>query len=139
MVLHPNAIFAVKDTLGNFNQLKGKKMVVHFRENVVDYVSVDGNGESIYFVMDAKRQLQGMNYLRCSQIYVCLEEGQISLVKFKTKPEGIFYPPPEIKEQNKLLEHFHWKGEERPTRKEVVEHGYGEQEEYKEFKIGGKP
>jgi hypothetical protein len=88
--------------------------------------------------VDDNGQLQGMNHLRCSQIRIDMEEDAIAGITFRRKPIGTFYPPHKIVEEAKELEHFNWRITERPTKEEVVAHGYGMQQAYEKFKLNQK-
>ena len=138
MHMTTRAFVASEDVTGNYNQLQGRSMVAFFKENKIDSIEIDGNAESIYFVVDANGQSKGMNHLRCSQIRIDMEEDAIADITFRHQPIGAFYPPHEIVEEAKELENFNWRITEQPTRQEVVEHGYGTREVYKEFKLNKK-
>jgi lipopolysaccharide export system protein LptA len=139
MHMKPNAFVALQDVLENFNQLQGRGMVAYFVKNKIDHIDIDGNAESIYYVVGDDKKLQGMNHLKCSQMFITMEKDQIAGIKFNTKPVGAFYPPHKMEEGPKQLTNFNWRGDERPTRQEVVEHGYGMNEAYEKFKFNEKP
>jgi lipopolysaccharide export system protein LptA len=138
MHMNTHAFVASEDATGNYNQLQGRSMIAFFRGNKIDVIEIDGNAESIYFVVDDNGQLQGMNHLRCSQIRIDMEEDAIAGITFRRKPIGTFYPPHKIVEEAKELEHFNWRITERPTKEEVVAHGYGMQQAYEKFKLNQK-
>ncbi len=135
MHMNANAFVASEDKLGNYNQLKGRDMIAHFQENKIDYITIDGNAESLYFVIDEAAQLKGMNHLQCSHMRINIEEGEIASIAFQIKPQGTFYPPQLIQEEEKKLSNFKWSASERPTKQDVVEHGYGKYQEYERFKF----
>jgi lipopolysaccharide export system protein LptA len=138
MHMNTRAFVASEDATGHYNQLQGSKMIAFFKENKIDVIEVDGNAESIYFVVDNNKQLQGMNHSRCGQIRIAMEEDALGSITFLRKPAGIFYPPHEIGEEAKKLENFNWRITERPTKQEVVAHGYGMQRAYEKFKLNQK-
>jgi len=138
MHMNTRAFVASEDVTGHYNQLQGRSMVAFFKENKMDSIEIDGNAESIYFVVDDTGQLKGMNHLRCSQIRIDMEEDAIAGITFRRKPIGAFYPPHAIVEEAKELENFNWRITEQPTRQEVVEHGYGTRKVYKKFKLNQK-
>lgn len=138
MHMHTNAFVASEDDTGNFNQVQGRSMVAYFKENKVDHIEIDGNAESIYFFVDDQGKLQGMNRLRCAQIYITMEENGIARITAYNKPVGTFYPPRLIPAELSKLANFSWRITERPTQQEVVEHGYGTYQEYKEFKLNSE-
>ncbi len=138
MHLNTHAFVASEDATGNYNQLQGRSMIAFFKGNKIDAIEIDGNAESVYFVVDGNGQLQGMNHLRCSQIRIDMEEDAIAGITFRRNPIGTFYPPHKIVEEAKALAHFNWRITERPTKQEVVAHGYGMQRAYEKFKLNQK-
>jgi lipopolysaccharide assembly outer membrane protein LptD (OstA) len=133
-----NALVVSEGVTGNYNQLRGGSMVAFFKKNKLDSVEIAGNAESIYFVADDNRQLEGMHHIRCSQINILIEEETIAGITFHNNPAGVFYPPQKITEEASKLDTFHWRGSERPTKQEVIEHGYGTRKAYKKFKLNQK-
>lgn len=136
--MEKNVFLASEDELGNFNQLQGRDMVAYFKENKLGHIDIDGNAESIYFVLNDEKQLQGMNHLRCSHMRVGIEKDELANIAFNTKPKAKFYPPHLIPEELKKLTHFTWKAGERPTKQEVVGHGYGTLPGYEAFKLNSQ-
>jgi lipopolysaccharide export system protein LptA len=104
-----------KDTLGNFNQIKGRKMTGYFKESKISRFHVEGNGESIYFDVIGDSLLRGMNKMLCANIMMYFEDGQIQKINWLVKPEGAFNPPHIIAEEDKKLEGFVWREEEKPN------------------------
>ena len=138
MHMQPNAFMASKDELGHYNQLKGKDMVAHFKENKIDHIIIKGNAESLYFVIHEK-EFKGMNHMKCGQMHIEMEEDDIASIVFEPQPKGKFHPAHLIEEKQRQLESFTWRAEERPTKRDVVEHGYGTHQEYKEFRFNREP
>jgi lipopolysaccharide export system protein LptA len=138
MHMNTHAFVASEDALGNYNQLRGRDMIAFFKKNKIDTIEIEGNAESIYFVVDDSRQLKGMNHIQCSQIHIVMEEEAIAGIIFQTKPVGVFYPPQKITEKARRLDNFHWRSSERPSKQEVIAHGYGTQKAYKKFKFNQK-
>ncbi|MHA7877401.1 MAG: OstA-like protein [Bacteroidota bacterium] len=135
MHMDTHAFIVSEDAVGNYNQLSGKSMVAFFKQNKIDCIEIDGNAESLYFLLEDDGQVKGMNHLRCSHVRINIEESTIADITFRRKPMGTFYPLQEIVEKHKKLDGFHWRIDERPTRREVVEHGYGTRGPYKQFKL----
>jgi lipopolysaccharide export system protein LptA len=110
-----------KDTLGNFNQIKGRNMTAEFRAGRLNRVNVEGNGESLYFALDEKTHvLTGMNKIICSNIIIRFLEGKVNNLSFYVKPEANFIPPHELNKEDTELEGFRWKESEKPQKKEVI-------------------
>ena len=46
-----NCFVISQDSLLNYNQIKGRKMTTEFRDQKIDKVVVEGNGESLFFAL----------------------------------------------------------------------------------------
>ena len=115
MNLRYNSFLVSKDTIGQFNQIKGRFMVAYFKNNSIDFVDVDGNGESIYYALSEKDNvLIGMNKILCSNMQIRLDSNKLKTITFYVNPEGEFIPPHELTDEMKTLEGFNWKQGERP-------------------------
>jgi hypothetical protein len=116
-----DAFVISRDTLINFNQVKGRRMTTYFRDQKISHVYVEGNGESLYFALDEKTNLSmGMNKIICSNILIRFKLGKVDNLTFYKKPEASFIPPHELKIEEAKLKGFNWRGKEKPTRQDVV-------------------
>jgi lipopolysaccharide export system protein LptA len=116
-----NAFVISKDTLKNYNQIKGRRMTANFSNKKISSVVVDGNGESIYNALDEKdNSFIGLNKIICSNITIRFKDGKVKNLSFYIRPEANFIPPHELKEEDKTLRGFLWKENARPARKDVV-------------------
>jgi lipopolysaccharide export system protein LptA len=116
-----NAFVISRDTLINFNQIKGRKMTTYFRKQHIDRVVVEGNGESLYFALEEKSgAAMGMNKIICSYITIRFKEGKLNKLIFYVKPEANFIPPHELTPEALRLDGFSWKEDLKPTRNDVV-------------------
>lgn len=125
-----HAFVISKDTLLNFNQIKGRNMIADFIGGKLNNVNVRGNGESLYFAVDEKTNLlTGMNKIICSNIVIRFLEGKVNNLSFYVKPEARFIPPHELQKEDTELEGFVWKEPLRPTKKHVVKATLGPAEQ----------
>ena len=109
-----------KDTSQNYNQIKGRTIQVLFdKTNKMEKVMVDGNGESIYFALDEKNKLIGVNRVECSKMNVHFKENQVKRIAFLGKPDSSLVPPKEFTNDTNRLEGFDWKENEKPTKKDI--------------------
>lgn len=109
------------DTLTNYNQIKGRKMVVRFTDDSkIEKVNVEGNGESIYYAIDEKNTLTGMNRVQCGKMNMNFAKNKISRIAFLAKPDGKFIPPKEVKEDDKELDGFKWRISEMPNKASIL-------------------
>jgi len=117
-----NSFVIAKDTLVNFNQIKGRKMTAYFADKKINRVVVEGNGESIYHALDEKdNSFMGMNKIICSNITIRFKDGKVRNLSFYKRPEARFIPPHEIVEDDKTLKGFLWMEKERPVREDVIQ------------------
>jgi lipopolysaccharide export system protein LptA len=127
-----NSFVVSVDSLTNYNQIKGRKMIAYFAGSLMDHVIVEGNGESIYFALDEKELINtdsirvtaaftmGMNRIQCSNMKINFKEGKVNNISFYKMPDAKFIPPHELKEPDKRLRGFIWRAKERPEKHDVV-------------------
>jgi lipopolysaccharide export system protein LptA len=130
-----NAFAVSRDTLNNFNQVKGRKMTSYFKNGTIGHVVIEGNGESIYYVLQEQEDtlktdtarylvkvtlLTGMNKMICSNMRINFDAGKISNVSSYVKPDASFFPPHELKPEDERLKGFVWRETEKPLKTDVV-------------------
>lgn len=113
MRLRGHSFIITKDSVAHYNQIKGRKVWVHFADDSkLKRVQVDGNGESIYYVMDDKQVTTGLNRVECSRMNIFFDANKVKRIAFITKPEAKFAPPKEWKEELEYLDGFNWRAKE---------------------------
>jgi lipopolysaccharide assembly outer membrane protein LptD (OstA) len=116
-----NSFVIASDTIRNFNQIKGRKIDAIFAENgLMKTIKVEGNGESIYFALDEKNKIIGLNKVQCSSMQFNFAKKKIKQIVFKGEPESMLIPPREILNEDLKLEHFEWKIAIKPTLNQVL-------------------
>jgi lipopolysaccharide export system protein LptA len=126
-----NSFVVSEDSLHNFNQMKGRKMTAYFANKTIHHVDVDGNGESIYYVLQEEEKdldslllrivyVSGMNKMICSNMRLNFLNGQIDNFSAYEKPDAQFVPPHEIQREQERLKGFTWQENDRPIREDVV-------------------
>ncbi len=124
--LNVNSFVISRDTLTNFNQIKGRRMTAEFGNGNINRVFVKGNGESLYFALEENKRdstdakALGMNKIICSDITIRFVEGKVNNLTFYKRPDANFIPPHELKDEDKALPGFEWRIDEKPKRKDVV-------------------
>jgi hypothetical protein len=118
-----NKSFVVsQDTIGNFNQVKGKSMTAIFNEGEIRKVNVNGNAESHFFALDdTETVVIGMNKSISSRMRINFKLNQVDNVSFLEKPDAHMIPPHELQSDQKYLDGFSWRIDQRPELEEVVE------------------
>lgn len=116
--LRTNSFVISTDSIRNFNQIKGKRIVGSFTNNKLQNVKVNGNGESIYFATENDTILIGLNKVLCSNMNIKFVDNKLKDISFLTKPDAKFIPPHEIDEPTRRLKGFRWRITEKPERKQ---------------------
>ena len=118
MSLLQKAFLATEDTIQNYNQIKGRTMKAIFERSKIDRIYVNGNGESIYYVLDENDSTNiftlGMNRILCSDMTIRFKNEQLDNISFYIKPEARFIPPHELTPEVQKLDGFLWRGDQRP-------------------------
>ena len=163
MFLKTRSFVIARDTLQNFNQIKGRQITAYFetridtvramattmpkkgvvpkntqirptsapalsttapvsrrQRTVLDRVIVEGNGQSIYFAVDDKNKLVGMNRVESSRMNIDFDDSKVGQIRFYGQPDAQFVPPQEISGPKKELDGFRWRTEDKPTRDAVL-------------------
>lgn len=113
------AFAIMTDTLLNFNQMKGRTMTGYFEEGQIETLEIDGNGESLYFALEADTLTQGINRILSANIKLTFQEGAIRKANFGIRPDGKFTPVQKLDESLSRLEGFRWRIEEKPDRQAI--------------------
>jgi hypothetical protein len=115
-----NSFVISQDTIKNFNQVKGRKMVAWFEQGKLEQIDVSGNSESIYFALEADTLLVGMNKIIGSDLKIKFDSNEVKDIYVYVKPQADFIPPHEITKEKKFLENFSWRISERPSLEQVL-------------------
>ena len=86
----------------------------------LERVLVDGNGQSIYFALDDKNKLIGMNHVECSRMNLEFADNKVRRIRFYGRPDAQFVPPQEFSADTQELDGFRWREEEKPTKNQVL-------------------
>lgn len=118
MELYNTAFIASEVDSIRFNQIKGRTLIGYFRDNKIYRITVEGNGEAIYFLMDGD-QITGINNnVKCSTFEILVEDGKIREINEYQNPEGTVDPPEKNKPESLRLEGFNWYNSLRPKNRE---------------------
>jgi lipopolysaccharide export system protein LptA len=121
MYLKVKSFVIAQDSLANFNQIKGRQITAYFDDSTrLNKVYVEGNGESIYFVLNEKLKNMGMNRVESSKMTLLFQKNQVKKIKFIGQPDGKLMPPKKIVIDQKQLDGFNWRTKEKPTKAAVA-------------------
>ena len=102
-----------------FNQIKGKLIEVYFIDGDADSMLVEGNAESIYFMLDAADAYIGMNKSIASKINFKFADNKLKDIFFLVNVNSNLVPIQEVNHEEKL-DGFIWQEKIRPKRKKEL-------------------
>ncbi|BAO56718.1 hypothetical protein NMS_2709 [Nonlabens marinus S1-08] len=107
-----NAFIVDKDTLGGFNQIKGKELVGFFKDNQLDIVNINKNVEHLIYVRNDIQELIGIDKRTSGRMVLEFEDGDVILNTNFDDVRGTTFPPDELPENARTLRGLNWRGEE---------------------------
>jgi hypothetical protein len=116
MYLNKASFIISKADSAKFNQIKGKNMVCHFKDNELYRVDVNGNGQTVYYPPDDDEVI-GVNKIECSDLIIFLKEGKVNTITFLKKPDAVLYPMEQAPINELILKGFQWFEGDRPKTK----------------------
>lgn len=114
------AFIISKDTLENFNQVKGKNMVAYFDSSRIKRVEVLENAESIYYALQEDTATNGLNKAEAVNMTIRFKNQKVKTISFYKKPKALFIPIHEINDDVIRLRGFKWREAERPNLMQVL-------------------
>jgi lipopolysaccharide export system protein LptA len=110
-----NSAFMVNQSADlQFNQVKGRNMIGYFKDGSLDFITVTGNAQTIYYVKEEDGQLIGINQALASRMRIEIEEGKIRKIFYFEQPEGNLFPEKDLPPADRKLKGFNWLDETRP-------------------------
>lgn len=102
-----------------YNQVKGKLMTGHIKNNELYLIDVSGNGQTIYYPHD-KEVLIGVNRAESADMSIHLNQRKIKTITMRVSPKGNINPPLLLGEEDCKLKGFRWLDDYRPKDKEDI-------------------
>ena len=81
---------------------------------------MEGNGQSVYYTRNGKKQLSGVNRADCSDMLIFINESKVSSITMIDKPDATLYPIKELDPSELKLKGFLWQEHLRPMKKEDI-------------------
>lgn len=119
MYLYRSSFIVNMEDTTKYNQIKGKNMICHFRNNQLYRIDVKGNGQTVYYPKD-KEEIIGANKAECSDLIIFLKDGKVNSISFLNKPDAVLYPLDKAPINELLLKGFKWMNELRPQDKNDI-------------------
>jgi hypothetical protein len=122
--LRKNAfIISRVDSSDYYNQIKGRNMKAIFKQNELDRIYVNGNGQTVYFAKSGEGEsskMIGMNKADCSNILVMVVESQINKILFLDQPTGSLIPLSKIDPSQLKLKGYNLRNDDQPKDKDDI-------------------
>jgi hypothetical protein len=105
----------------HYNQVTGKEMSAHFRNNQIYRNDVNGNVQTIYYMQeDNSPEITLMAYIEAGDMSSYIEDKQVVGITYRGNPTYTFYPMDKIPDtQPTKLDGFKWQADRRPTQDSV--------------------
>jgi lipopolysaccharide export system protein LptA len=112
-----NGYVIEQDSNRLYNQIKGKHLEAFFINGKIYKVDVDGNGQSVYYVLEDSAKYSGVNDVICGMMTINIDTNtNIHNIVFKNKPKATFYPIEKFPENKSRLQGFNWYSALRPDK-----------------------
>lgn len=115
--LTQNSLIVKEVSTDLYDQIKGNFITGYFKNQNLDWMHVDGNAESIYYVQDDDGSIISVNKTLSGVINMYFLEGQLHHVNFIKDPEGTMYPFGQRPIDQMQLPNFKWDIKRRPKSK----------------------
>ena len=113
-----NSWIIERDSISNtgFNQIKGGLLDGLFKQGELDEIDVSKNTEVIYYMYsDEDNELIGIDKTTCSRLKMVTNKNQIEDITFFVSPDGNLFPDKDLPFNERKLEGFIWREDERPN------------------------
>lgn len=114
------AFIISQDSIEGFNQIKGREMVSKLQNGELRHVNVNDDAKTVTWLREDDGGLIGINKSTSRRMLILMEDQSISLIKHYDGIEETLYPEKDLKENDRLLEGFIWREEERPKSKDDI-------------------
>lgn len=111
--METNCFIISEEDSTRYNQIKGRHMTGYFANNELRKISVEGNGQTLYYARSEKTMI-GINRADCSRLMIWIDKNEVQSISFYSQPDAQLYPPNELSPSEALLKDFEWRGKERP-------------------------
>jgi hypothetical protein len=114
-----NAFMINKDSIGGYNQLKGRELLGYFNDNELSEVHIIKNVENLMYVRDDETtELIGINTGISGRMEIFFEDRVMTRIAQLQDPQNVLNKPDEFPENVRLLRDFNWRGDEMLMSKE---------------------
>ncbi|MDD4778003.1 MAG: OstA-like protein [Fermentimonas sp.] len=91
-----------------YNQLSGRDMTAYFRDGEIYNVLVEGNAESLYYLVEEDSTIIGLNKTESPYLSMDIENQKITRLKLWPATTAVTTPLPQLQPEQTRLERFAW-------------------------------
>lgn len=104
-----------------FNQIKGKLMIVYLTNNAIDSAKTVGNAQAITYADDTNQKTKevtriGVALSTCGEIVADFLERRLEIVSCNIGANTDTYPMSKISKQDRFFKDFNWNTKDRPQK-----------------------
>ena len=114
------AFIISKDSIEGYNQIFGAEMISKFSDGDIHHVKVTNDAKVITWLREDDGSLIGINKSSAKNMRIEMSDKSISRIKYYQNIDETLYPEKDIKENDRYLEGFLWREEERPKDKDGI-------------------
>lgn len=101
-----------------FNQIKGKLMIVYYKENQINLAKVIGNAQAITYADDTNEKTKeveriGVSLSTCGTIEAEFEENKVQIISCNIGANTDIYPMSKISKEKRFFPDFNWNTKDR--------------------------
>ena len=100
---------------GQYNQVSGRDMTAFFREGEIYHVLVEGNAESLYYLVEEDSTIIGLNKTESAFLSMDIADEKIQKLKLWSSTQAVTTPLPQLNPEDMRLKGFVWLDYLRPA------------------------
>lgn len=97
-----------------FNQIKGRDIMAFFTDNDIDDLNVQGNAESVYYLLDDRKAYIAVNKTICSDMELDFGNNTVKKIKCYPEPKANLIPMQKANHKELQIKGFNWEVSRRP-------------------------
>ena len=114
---HGDAFSISQDSIEGYNQIRGADMASCFLDGKLHHIVVTGDAKTITWLREDDGSLIGINVSSSKTMQILMQGQRITKIKYFKDINETLFPEQDIKENDRYLEGFRWRDEERPRSK----------------------
>jgi hypothetical protein len=114
-----------------FNQIEGKALKAHIRNNQLYKIDVEGNAITVYYPKDDDGTIIGINRAESANLSVYMKNKKMDRIVMWPTSSGVLYPESQMPDDKRFVAKYAWHEKIRPKSKMDIFTRYGKEEKPK--------